>query len=174
VLNVHGVHDVKQMNIYIWLELLVSEPSLVEVDAVVRKLRTYKSLGTDQILGELITAGGETLLSQIHKIICSVWNEEEFPQQWKKSIVQIYKKGDKTNNYQGIFLFSPAYKILFSILLARLTPYVSEIIGDHLSGLCQNRPTTDQISKHWLFTDLKKPMFQLREKFCLNLVYLRS
>jgi hypothetical protein len=33
------------------------------------------------------------------------------------------------NNYQGISLLSTAYKILSSILLARLTPYVNETTG---------------------------------------------
>jgi hypothetical protein len=62
-----------------------------------------------------------------------MWNKEKLPQQWKESI---HKKGDKTdsNNYRGISLLSTAYKILFNILLARLTPYVNEIIGDHHMG----------------------------------------
>lgn len=43
------------------------------------------------------------------------------PQKWKESIiVQIYNKGDQT---------SSAYKILSSILLARMIPCASEIIG---------------------------------------------
>jgi hypothetical protein len=70
------------------------------------------------------------------------------PQQWKESIiVTIYKKGDKTdcNNYQGISLLSTAYKNLCNILLARLTLYVNEIIGDHQCGFHHNRSTTDQI-----------------------------
>jgi hypothetical protein len=70
------------------------------------------------------------------------------PQQWKESItVPIYKKGDKTeyNNYQGISLLSTAYKILSKILLARLTPYVNEIIDDHQCGFCHNRSIMDQI-----------------------------
>jgi hypothetical protein len=55
------------------------------------------------------------------------------PQQWKESIiVPIPKKGCKNdcNNYRGISLLSTAYKILSNILLARLTPYVNEVIGD--------------------------------------------
>jgi hypothetical protein len=70
------------------------------------------------------------------------------PQQWKEStIVPIHKKGDKTdcNNYRGIWLLSTAYKILSNIRLARLTPYVSEIIGDHQCGFRRNRSTMDQI-----------------------------
>jgi hypothetical protein len=117
------------------------------VQIAIGKLKSYKSLGTDQILAELIKAGGETLYSEIRRLICSIWNKEELPQQWKESIiVPIYKKGDKTNcnNYQGISLLPTAYKILSNILLARLTPYVNEIIGDYQCGFCHNRSTTDQ------------------------------
>jgi hypothetical protein len=123
-LNVHGVHDVRQMDIQT-AEPLVSEPSLVKVEIVVGKLKSYKSPGTDQIPSELIKAGGE-IYSEIHRLICSIWNKEELPQQWKESImVPMYKKGDKTDcyNYRGISLSSTAYKILSNILLARLTPY---------------------------------------------------
>jgi hypothetical protein len=60
-------------------------------------LGSYKSPGIDQILAELIKAGGETLCSEIHKLICSIWNMEGLPQQWKESIIMpIHKKGDKT------------------------------------------------------------------------------
>jgi hypothetical protein len=104
------------------------------VEITIGKLKRYSSLDTDQFLAELIKAGGEILCSEIHKLIHSIWNKEEFPQQWEESvIVSIYKKGDKTdcNNYQGISLLSTAYKILSNILLSRLTPYVGETILDH-------------------------------------------
>jgi hypothetical protein len=133
--------------------------------------------------------------NQLHKLICSAWNKEELPQQWKQFIiVPIYKKGDKTdcNNYRGISLLSTTYKILSNILLARLTPYVNEIIGDHQCGFRRNRSTLDQIfyilqilekkweyngTVHQLSMDFKKA-YDSREKFFtiswLNLVYLRS
>jgi hypothetical protein len=61
-------------------------------------------------------------------------------QHWKESvIVSIYTKADKTNIYQGITLLSTAYKILSNVLLARLTPRVSEIIGFHQCGFRLNR-----------------------------------
>jgi hypothetical protein len=51
---------------------------------------------SDQILAQVIRDGSETLLSQIHKLINSVWNKEELPDQWKESIiVPVYKKGIK-------------------------------------------------------------------------------
>jgi hypothetical protein len=40
-------------------ELLVPEPSLVEVEIAIGKLKRYKSLGTDQIPAELIKGGYE-------------------------------------------------------------------------------------------------------------------
>jgi hypothetical protein len=62
-------------------------------------------------------------MSVIHKLINSVWNKEELPDQWKESvIVPIHKKGDKTdcNNYRKITLLSTSYKIL-SISFSQVT-----------------------------------------------------
>jgi hypothetical protein len=42
-------------------EPLVPDPSLVEVEIAIGKLKSYKSPDTDQIPTELIKAGGETL-----------------------------------------------------------------------------------------------------------------
>ena len=64
-----------------------------------------KSAGIDQIPAELINAGGRTICYEIHKLIVSICNKEELPEEWKQSIiVPIHKKGDKTdsNNYRGI------------------------------------------------------------------------
>jgi hypothetical protein len=67
-------------------------------------------------------------------------------------------------------LLSPSYKIL-SHILARLTPYADEIIGDHQFGFRGNRSATDEIfyirqilekkweyngTVHQLFIDFKK------------------
>jgi hypothetical protein len=48
-------------------------------------------------MAEIIQAGGETLLSAIHKLINSNWNKKELPGQGKESItVPKYKKDEKT------------------------------------------------------------------------------
>jgi hypothetical protein len=60
-------------------------------------------------------SGGQILLSAIHKLIRSVWDKKELPDQWKEPInVPVHKKGDKTdcNNYRGISLQSTSYKII--------------------------------------------------------------
>jgi hypothetical protein len=68
-------------------EPLVPESSLINLKIAIGKLKSYKSPGTDQIPAELIKAGGETLCSEIHRLIRSIWNKEELPQQWKESII---------------------------------------------------------------------------------------
>jgi hypothetical protein len=73
----------------------------------------------------------------IHKLITSIWNEEEMPDQWKESIiVPINKMGDKTdcNNYRRVSLLSTSCSILSNIILSRLSPYIDEIIGEHQCG----------------------------------------
>jgi sorting nexin-29 len=187
VLNIHGVHDVRQVDIHT-AEPLVPETSLIEVEIGIGNLKSYKSLGTDQIPVELIKAGGETLYSEIHKLICSICNKEELPQQWKESIiVPILKKGDKIdcNNYRGISLLSTAYKILSNIFLARLTPYVNEVVGDHQCGFRRNRSTADHIfyirqilEKKWeyngmvhqLFIDFKKAYESVKREVLRNIL----
>jgi hypothetical protein len=69
VLNVHGVHDIRQIHT---AEPLVPEPSLVEVEIAIGKLKNYKSPGIDQIPTDLIKAGGEILCFGVHKIIYSI------------------------------------------------------------------------------------------------------
>jgi hypothetical protein len=108
-------------------EQLVPGPSRIEVEISTAKLKNYKSPGCGQILAELTQAGGETLPSVIHKLINSIWNTEELPDQWKESIiVPVHKLGDKTdcNNYCEISLLSTSYKTLANILLSWLSLYI--------------------------------------------------
>jgi hypothetical protein len=55
-------------------EPLVPGPSHLEVEISIAKLKKNKSQGSDQIQAELYQAGGETLVSVIHKLITSIWN----------------------------------------------------------------------------------------------------
>jgi hypothetical protein len=110
---VHNVSDVRQIEVHT-AEPLVPGPSPPEVEIAIAKLKKYKSPGSDEIPAELIQAGGEILLSAIHKLINSVWNKEELPYQWKESItVPVHKKGDKTecNNYRFYQLHTKFYQI---------------------------------------------------------------
>jgi hypothetical protein len=91
------------------------------------------------------------------------------------------QKGDKTDssNYRGMSLLSTSYKILSNILLARLTPYGVEIIGNHQCGFQHNRTMTEKMfcirqilekrreynfTVHQLFIDFKKAYDSIRRE----------
>jgi hypothetical protein len=72
-------------------------------------LKKHELPGSDQIMAELIKVEGETLWSEIHKLINCVWSKEELPNRWKESIIiPVYKNGSNTgsNNYCGTLLLS--------------------------------------------------------------------
>jgi len=94
----------------------VPEPSAIEVEKAIKKLKRSKSPGIDQISAELIKAGCRAIRSEIHKLVNSIRRKEELPDEMKEFIiVPFYKKGDKTDcsNYRGISLLPTTYKIFF-------------------------------------------------------------
>jgi hypothetical protein len=100
---------------WVWIhtaELLVPDPRPFEVEIAIENLEMYKSPGSNGILAE-----GDILRSKIHKLIKSIWNKEELPDQWKESIiVPVHKKGDKTecSNYHCYQLHTKFYPIFFT------------------------------------------------------------
>jgi hypothetical protein len=77
------------------------------------------------------------------------------------------------------------FTVIPNILLARLTPYVNEIIGDHQCGFHRNRSTMDQIfyiqqilQKKWeyngtvnqLFIDFKKAYDSVKREVLYNIL----
>jgi hypothetical protein len=71
----HRFSHVRQMEIYA-PEILIRKPSPLKSGISTAKLRSCKSTGTEQLLAEMIQAGGEILRSEIHKLINSICNEE--------------------------------------------------------------------------------------------------
>jgi hypothetical protein len=86
---VHGFKDIKQTEIHT-AEPLVLEPSAFQVEMAIERLKRNKSPGIDQIPAELIKADDRTFRSETHKLINSIWNKEEMPEEWKQSIIFFY------------------------------------------------------------------------------------
>jgi hypothetical protein len=80
LLNVDWFDNFRQTKIHT-VELLVPEPSASEFEMAIEKLKRLKSPGIDPIPAELIKAEGRTIRSEIHKLINSIWNKEELPEQ---------------------------------------------------------------------------------------------
>jgi hypothetical protein len=94
LLNVQGPGGVRQTEIHT-AEPFAPEPSATECEVAIRKLKTYKAPGFDQIPAVLILAGGETLCSEIHRLIMLIWNKEELPHQWSRLLYLFTKRVTK-------------------------------------------------------------------------------
>jgi len=68
--NVLGVSNIRQTEIHT-VEPLAPKLSAFAVEMAIVKLKNHTSPSIDQILAELIKAGGRTICSEIHKLFNS-------------------------------------------------------------------------------------------------------
>ena len=59
----------------------------------IKQINSKKALGLDGIPIELLKHGGTNLLTAIHALIVSAWNDEPIPQEWVDVILTKLYKG---------------------------------------------------------------------------------
>jgi sorting nexin-29 len=109
-------------------------------------LKNNKAAGANNIPAELLKYGRNQVINSIHDLVTLVWEKEQMPKDWGKSIIfPIHKKGDKLNwaNYKGIALLRTVYKVFTNIIRRRLEPYMERIVGEYQGGFRAGRSTTD-------------------------------
>ena len=100
------------------------EPTRQEILKIITQLKNNKAPGEDGIPAEVYKTCSTSLLNPLHKLFCSIWETEIFPDDWNTSILlPLPKKGDKSvcGNYRGISLIDTAAKIFTSLLLQRFS-----------------------------------------------------
>ena len=88
------------------------------------------------------------ICQQICTQLCQHWKTQQWPQDWKSSIlILISKKGSikECSNYQTIAPISHASKVLLKLLQARLQHYVNWELPDVQAAFRKGRRTRDQI-----------------------------
>ena len=96
-----------------------------EVEAAVHSLKKGKSAGVNKIPAELVQAGGEDVITALTTICNKIWQTEEWPTPWTRSLViPLPKKGNlqQCQNYRTISLISHPSKVMLKIILNRLKP----------------------------------------------------
>ncbi|GBM53760.1 hypothetical protein AVEN_145332-1 [Araneus ventricosus] len=58
-------------------------PSIDEVILAIKKLKTNRSAGPDNIPSELLKVNEPVLVDVLHKILVKIWESEKFPTEWK-------------------------------------------------------------------------------------------
>ena len=126
------------------LQLILRE----EAEIAVASLKKEKSAGVDNILAELVQAGGETMIDVLTEICNRIWRAGEWPTPWTQSlIITLPKKGNLQlcQNYRTISLISHWSKVMLKVILNRLKPQAEEIIAEEQAGFRAGRSTTEQI-----------------------------
>ena len=119
-----------------------------EIEEAVKKLKDKKSPGIDGIPAELIKTGGPALITTIHRLCNMIWQEEEWPEKWTKSIlVTIPKKGDLTDcaNYRTIALITHLSKRLLLVFI--------EKVDSDIRRMSQRRTSRVQERQEYYTTD---------------------
>jgi len=123
-------------------------------------LKSRKASGPDEVPSKLYKAGGEVVVDKLHKLILSIWEKGEWPQERMKTVfVPLHKKGDlgQCSNYRTRALVSHASKVLMKLVLNRLQAKTESELAPEQAGFRAGRGTRNQI------TNLKLVMDKARE-----------
>ena len=103
---------------------VMQEPTRLEVQRAVKKMKNGKATGPDKIPVEVWKSLGEFGIDQLTVLMKKIWRDEKIPTEWRNSVITpIYKeKGDiqDCGNYRGIKLMSHTMNIWEKIIDQRL------------------------------------------------------
>ena len=122
-----------------------------EIGKAIKKLKSHKSSGIDQIINDFFKHSPDKLLPVYAKLFNIILSTGIVPDDWVISIIRpIYKnKGDDTdpNNYRGISLLSCFGKLFTSCLNERLSNFVKahDTVGPEQVGFKSDNFTIDHI-----------------------------
>ena len=129
-------------------EGLSEEITEEEIRRAIARLKRGKAAGVCGIQGEMLKAGGDTVVRWLHIIFNIVWEEGKAPEDWQKAvIVAIHKKGSKKlcKTYRGISLLSMPGKVCAKILDARIRQVTEGQVMEEQAGVRVGRGCRDQI-----------------------------
>jgi len=129
------------------MEVDIEEISKEEILTAMKRMKTGKAVGPDNIPVEVWKCMGTKGLVYLTKMFRKIMEEEQIPDDWRKSIlIPIYKnKGDILNcgNYRGIKLMSHTMKLLERVVESRMRDMVN--ISREQFGFMKGRSTVDAI-----------------------------
>ena len=141
--------DVNEQDYY---DVVISHPEPDILECEVKWLGSTavnKANGCDGIPVELFKTLKDDAIKVLHSACQQIWKTQQWPQDWKRSILFPILKKDSTKecaNHQTISLISHASKIILKILYARLQHYVNQEFPNVQVGFTKVRRTIDQIA----------------------------
>jgi len=146
VIHLLNDHDFDDINI----DILDSEISKDEIIKAIKKLKSGKSTGNDNIIGEMVTACPLFFAPIFKKLFNTLFSNGTYPESWTECIIiPVPKSGDLTepNNYRTMVLVSVLSKLFTSILTDRLLSWSEDEdkLIDNQFGFRSDKSTIDAI-----------------------------
>ena len=119
-----------------------------EIETSIKKLKSGKSPGADQICSEFLKAGGPMLVNILEKFFNAILTTGVIPQNFKEAlIVVLFKKDDRSEckNYRPISLLSHIYKLFMTIIGDRIKSDLYFFLPSSQAAYQPGRGTTEQI-----------------------------
>ena len=118
-----------------------------EVMAALKKMKTGKSAGKDEITIEMMRAAGKAGVGWLTRLFNLCYGQGEIPEDWRLGmIVPIWKgKGSRQDpeKYRGITILSQVLKVMERIIDRRLRAQAEHEIGEEQLGFRKGRSTSD-------------------------------
>ena len=127
-----------------------------DVGAAVNAVKMGKSGGVDNILADLIQAGGEAMIDILTSICNKTWKTGEWPATWTQSLViTLPRKGNLQlcQSYRTISFINHPSNVMLKFIRNRLQPQAEEIIAEAQAGFRAVRSTTEQIFNLRIFCE---------------------
>ncbi|KAF7651214.1 hypothetical protein LDENG_00113870 [Lucifuga dentata] len=125
----------------------VAKISKDEVRRSLKRMKSGKAVGPDDIPVEVWKCLGEVAVEFLTRLFNEILESERMPEEWRRSVlVPIFKnKGDvqSCGNYRGIKLMSHTMKLWERVVEARLRAEVS--ISEQQYGFMPRKSTTDAV-----------------------------
>ena len=115
------------------------------MEAAVKALKMEKSADVDNILAELVQAGGEAMIDILTSICNKILKTGEWPTTWTQSLVITLPKKGNLQLCQNYRTISHPSKVILKIILNRLQSQAEEIIAEEQASFRAGRSTTEQI-----------------------------
>ena len=121
-----------------------------EVTTAIDKLKEGKAPGPDEITNELLKTSRDLISPVLTTLFNKCLTQESLPNSWRHSVVKTLYKGSgevtDPNNYRGITLQNALYKVLTSILNARITRRIDHQLPDQQFGFRRGKSTSQAIN----------------------------
>ena len=118
---------------------------LSEVEQAIKRMRSGKSPGFDNIQAELLKESGTEGVEVIYRLCCKIWKIKEWPEDWKKAVfLPLPKKGDtrECGNNCTISLISHASKVMLHIIAERIRLKLESESPQEQAGLSERERNT--------------------------------